>query len=44
MHKLLDKGLGNCVPLGLCLLSHPKAMNSLKSAGMECFGFIHVDF
>lgn len=44
MHKLLDKGLGNCVPLGLSLLSHPKALHSLKSAGVERFGFIRVDF
>lgn len=35
MHKLLDKVLiANCVPLGLSLLSHPKAIYSLKSTGM----------
>lgn len=34
--------MANC-PVWTCLLSHPKAIYSLKSTGMQCFGFLHAD-
>lgn len=38
-----DKSLIASCPVWTRLFSHPEAIYSLKSIGMQCFGFLHAD-